>query len=179
MPLVAIQLLWLNIVTDGLQDFALSFEKSENGIMKRKPISSKESIFNKELLTEVLLSGIFIGGIVFVAWVYLLKYINMDVTLARGYIMALMVFMQNIHVINCRSERQSAFNISIKSNPLIIATIVGSIILQIIVMEVPVLSKFLQASTVPYIHMIYLFAFALIVFIVMEIYKLIRYRDGI
>lgn len=177
MPLVAIQLLWLNIVTDGLQDFALSFEKSEKGIMKQKPLNSKESIFNKELLSEVLLSGIVIGGIIFIVWVFLLKKLQMEISLARGYIMALMVFMQNIHVINCRSERQSAFNISIKSNPLIIFTIIGSIILQIIVMEVPVLSKFLQASTVPYIHMIYLFGFSLIVFVVMETYKLIKYKE--
>lgn len=177
MPLVAIQLLWLNLVTDGLQDFALSFEKSEKGIMKQKPLSSKESIFNKELLSEVLLSGIFIGGIVFLVWVFLIKNLKMEVSLARGYIMALMVFMQNIHVINCRSERQSAFNVSFKTNPLILVTIVGSIILQIIVMEVPLLSKFLQASTVPYLHMLYLFGFAAIVFIVMEVYKLIRYRE--
>ena len=91
--------------------------------------------------------------------------------------MVLMVFMQNIHVFNCRSEHYSAFNISLKSNPLIIFTIIGSIILQIIVMEVPVLSQFLQTTTVPYLHMIYLFAFALIVFIVMEVYKLIRYKN--
>ena len=177
MPLVAIQLLWLNLVTDGLQDFALSFEKSEEGIMKQKPLRSKESIFNKELLSEVLLSGLVIGLIVFFVWVYLLKGVSMEINLARGYIMALMVFMQNIHVINCRSERQSAFNISLKSNPLVIFTIVCSIILQIIVMEVPVLSKFLQAATVPYSHMIYLFAFAAIVFVVMEVYKLIRYKE--
>ena len=177
MPLVAIQLLWLNIVTDGLQDFALSFEKSEKGIMKQKPLNSKESIFNKELLSEVLLSGIVIGGIIFIVWVFLLKKLQMEISLARGYIMALMVFMQNIHVINCRSERQSAFNISLKTNPLIVFTIVGSIILQIIVMEVPVLSKFLQASTVPYLHMIYLFGFSLIVFVVMEVYKLVKYKD--
>jgi len=177
MPLVAIQLLWLNIVTDGLQDFALSFEKGEKDIMKQKPLNSKESIFNKQLLSEVLLSGVVIGGIVFIVWVFLVKKVGMEISLARGYIMALMVFMQNIHVINCRSERQSAFNISIKSNSLIVFTIVGSIILQIIVMEVPILSEFLQASTVPYLHMIYLFGFSLIVFVVMEVYKLIKYKE--
>lgn len=177
MPLVAIQLLWLNIVTDGLQDIALSFEKEERGIMQEKPISSKESIFNKELLTEVLLSGLFIGVIVFSVWVFLLNKVGLEVETARGYIMALMVFMQNIHVINCRSERHSAFNISIKSNPMIIFTILGSIILQIIVMETSFLSEFLQVSVVPYMHLIYLFATALIVFIVMEVYKLIRYKD--
>lgn len=177
MPLVAIQLLWLNIVTDGLQDVALSFEKAESGIMKEKPISTKESIFNKELLEEVLVSGILIGGIVFLVWIFLLNKLNLEVSNARGYIMALMVFMQNIHVINCRSERHSAFNVSLKSNPMIILTIIGSIILQIIVMENDLLSKFLQVRVIPYSHLIYLFATALIIFIAMEVYKLIKYKD--
>ena len=100
MPLVAIQLLWLNIVTDGLQDFSLSFEKSEKNIMKEKPRNPKESIFDKDLLIEVLLSGLTIGIIVFSVWYFLLTKLNMEVSLARGYIMVLMVFMQNIHVFN-------------------------------------------------------------------------------
>ena len=52
-PLTAIQLLWLNVVTDGLQDIALSFESAEDGILKEKPISPKDSIFNKQLFNEV------------------------------------------------------------------------------------------------------------------------------
>lgn len=177
MPLVAIQLLWLNLVTDGLQDFAVSFEKSETGIMKEKPLKSTDSIFNKELLIEVLLSGITIGLIVFVVWYFLLIERSMEIAHARGYILALMVFMQNVHVINCRSEKKSAFNLSFKTNPLILFTIISSIILQVIVMEVPILSEFLQAYTIPYGHLIYLFGFSLIVFVVMEIYKLIRYNN--
>ena len=176
MPLVAIQLLWLNLVTDGLQDLALSFEKTENGVMKEKPRNTKESIFNRTLLEEVLLSGLVIGVIVFGIWSFLIKKVGMDINLARGYIMVLMVFMQNIHVLNCRSEKQSVFNLSFKTNPLIIFTIIGSIILQIIVMEVPFLSKFLQAEVIPYSHMIMLMGFALIILIVMEIYKLFKYR---
>ena len=109
MPLVAIQLLWLNIVTDGLQDFALSFEKTEPGTMLEKPRSPKESIFNKELLTEVLVAGLTIGLIVFAVWYYLINAINMEIHLARGYIMVLMVFLQNMHVLNCRSEKTSIF----------------------------------------------------------------------
>jgi magnesium-transporting ATPase (P-type) len=49
MPLVAIQLLWLNVVTDGIQDFALSFEKAEEGIMNEKPRNPKEPLFDKSL----------------------------------------------------------------------------------------------------------------------------------
>lgn len=175
MPLVAIQLLWLNIVTDGLQDFALSFEKSEKGIMSAKPRNTKESLFDKELLFEVLLSGLVTGLIVFGVWVYLINVIHMEVSTARGYVMVLMVFLQNIHVFNCRSERVSAFKIPIKDNPLVLFSIASALILQIIVMEVPIFSHFLQTETVPFIEMIKLLLYALVVLVVMEVYKYFRY----
>lgn len=178
MPLVAIQLLWLNIVTDGLQDFALSFEKAEKNIMLEPPRSPKESIFNKELMMEVIIAGLTIGLLVFGAWSYMIHILHMDVSVARGYIMVLMVFMQNIHVLNCRSEKQSTFQISLKSNPMIVFSIVSAIVLQIIVMEVPVLSKFLQTSSVPILHMVWLLLFSFIILIVMELYKRLRYRKN-
>jgi len=165
------------LVTDGFQDIALSYEKSEPGIMQKKPISPNENIFNRTLLEEVLLSGLFIGIIVFGIWYVLIKNLGLNVNIARGYIMVLMVFIQNIHVFNCRSETESAFNISLKSNPLIVLTAFGSIILQILVMEIPVFSKYLKATTIPYQHIFLLISFALIILIVMEIYKLIKYRN--
>lgn len=175
MPLVAIQLLWLNLVTDGFQDIALSYEKSEKGIMKRKPIKTTESIFNRSLLQEVLISGIFIGIIVFVIWYILINGLNLDVAIARSYIVVLMVFIQNIHVFNCRSETESAFNIPLKNNPLIVVTVFGSILLQIIVTEIPVLSGYLKTVPIPSSHMFVLLLFGMIILIVMEIYKFIKY----
>lgn len=177
-PLLAIQLLWLNIVTDGLQDFALSFEKAEENIMNEKPRSSKESVFDKELLKEVFISSVATGLVVFGVWLYLIKYINMDVTIARGYVVALMVFLQNIHVLNCRSEHTSVFKIPIKSNPLIIFSITGAIILQFLVMEVPILSKFLQTTSIPIKDLIILFFLSFIILIVMEIYKKINKKKS-
>lgn len=173
MPLVAIQLLWLNIVTDGLQDFALSFEKAEKGIMTEPPRSPKETIFNKELLTEVLISGLSIGLIVFFVWTYLLK-TNMSVETARGYIMVLMVFMQNMHVLNCRSEKNSVFKVSLKTNPLVVFSILSAVVLQIIVSEVPLLSTFLQTTSIPIKHMLILFAISTIIILIMEVYKLLE-----
>lgn len=173
MPLVAIQLLWLNIVTDGLQDFALSFEPTEDKVMEEKPRKTSDSLFNKELLIEVLLSGLTMGIIVFMVWNSLLKN-GMDVNVARGYIMALMVFMQNIHVLNCRSEKTSVFKISLKKNLWIPVVIAGSIILQIIVMENEVLSSFLKTSSVPFINMVELLGFSLIILLVVEIYKIFK-----
>ena len=174
MPLVAIQLLWLNVVTDGIQDFALSFEKAEKGILKERPRNPKESIFNKTLLQEIIVAGLVIGIVVFSVWYYLINIVNMDVAMARGYIMGLMVFIQNIHVFNCRSENRSAFSVPLKSNWLIVGGVICSVILQIIVMEVSIMSEFLQTVSIPFMHLFYLFLVAIIVLIVMEFYKKIN-----
>lgn len=174
MPLVAIQLLWLNIVTDGLQDLALSFEKPEKGIMQEKPRDPREPLFDRELFREILVSGFVIGIIVFTMWHYLIKQLGMDTYIARGYVMALMVFIQNIHVLNCRSETQSAFKVSFRSNPLVIFIIIISIVLQILVMEIPILGQFLQTRSIPLIDLFYLLIIAFSILLVMEVYKYLK-----
>ena len=176
MPLIAIQLLWLNVVTDGIQDFALSFERGSDDIMNQKPRSPQEALFDKSLMQEIIVAGLTIGLVVFAVWVYLIKFLNMDVYVARGYIMALMVFIQNIHVFNCRSEQNSAFKVSLKSNKLIVYGVLVSVLLQVIVMESDVLSKFLHTSSINPWHLILLIGIALIVLLIMEVYKDIRKR---
>jgi magnesium-transporting ATPase (P-type) len=176
MPLVAVQLLWLNLVTDGLQDLALSFEKEEDDIMDDPPRDPKESVFDRLLTGEILVSGVFMGLVVFLVWVFLLKKLNMDVNIARGYIMALMVFMQNIHVFNCRSEKKSVFKTNPFSNPFVLVAIFGSIGLQLIIMNVPFLSHILKTEPISASHMLVLFFMAVPIIIVMEIYKIIRKR---
>ena len=175
-PLVAIQLLWLNVVTDGIQDFALSFEKAEKGIMKEKPRDPKSSLFDKELITEILISGITIGLIVFGLWYYLIKINGMETSLARGYVMALMIIIQNIHAFNCRSEKKSTFTIPVGSNPIFIVGVIGSVLLGLAVMEIPFLSVFLKTHSIPFVHLEMLFLLGAIIFIVMELYKLFRYH---
>ena len=172
-PLLAIQLLWLNVVTDGVQDFALSFEKSEQNILKEKPRSPKESVFNRELIREIFVSGLVIGSVVFVVWVIMLKNAHMDETTARGYIMALMVFIQNIHVFNCRSEQKSAFKVPLRNNWFVITGIIVTLGLQVAVMEIPFLSHFLETDSIPLTDLAFLFLIATVIFIVMEIYKLL------
>lgn len=169
-PLLAIQLLWLNVVTDGIQDIALSFETANRDIMSEKPRSTKESLFNKDLMLEVFIFGLTIALMVFILWKYLIDR-NTSLLVSRSIIMMLMVFIQNIHVLNCRSEKNSIFTTSIKSNPLVIITIISSIILQLIVTNVPILSNFLNITKIPALTILVLFIFSLIVVIVAETYK--------
>ena len=173
MPLVAVQLLWLNIVTDGLQDLALSFEKEK--LLDRK---SSNNIFDKQMIEQILVSGLFMGIISFIVFVILIKKFDMQVSTARGYVMALVVFMQNMHVLNCRSEYLSVFNNPIKNNVFVLFSIISAIILQIIVMEVEMFSMFLQTTSIPFVHLIFLFLASLPILLIMEMYKEIKKKKN-
>ena len=173
MPLVAVQLLWLNIVTDGLQDLALSFEKEK--LLDRK---SSNNIFDKQMIEQILVSGLFMGIISFIVFAILIKKFDMQVSTARGYVMALVVFMQNIHVLNCRSEYLSVFNNPIKNNVFVLFSIISAIILQIIVMEVDMFSMFLQTTSIPFVHLIFLFLASLPILLIMEMYKEIKKKKN-
>ena len=93
---------------------------------------------------------------------------------ARGYILMLMVFMQNIHVLNCRSENKSIFKMSFKDNPFVIVTICLSILLQIIISEVPFLSNILSSTSLPFNDVIVCLILSLPLIVVVEMYKIIK-----
>ena len=172
LPLIAIQLLWINVVTDGIQDMALSFEVASGDIMKEKPRDTKESIFNKDLMLEVVIFGVTIALMIFNVWKYLIDR-NVSLLVARSMVMMLMVFIQNIHVLNCRSEKNSVFTTSIFSNPLVIFTIIGSIILQFIVTEIPIFASMLSITGLPIRVVVILFMISLVIILVAEVYKYI------
>ena len=169
-PLIAIQLLWLNIVTDGLQDIALSFEGNEKGIMEEKPRPVNESIFSKDLMIKVGILGLTITMIVFGTWKYLMDR-RIDIVYARSIIMMLMVFIQNINVLNCRSEKVSIFKESLFTNPILLITIVGSIFLQILITNIPFVASFLNICFIDGTVIINLFILSLVIIFVYELYK--------
>ncbi|MDD4815740.1 MAG: HAD-IC family P-type ATPase [Clostridia bacterium] len=172
-PLLAIQLLWINIITNGLQDIALSFEKAEKNIMQEKPRSTKESLFSKSLFIEVGVSGLFMGLLVFGVWFYLIDILQMEEIYARSLTMALMIFLENFQGFNCRSETESVFSIPIFSNKIFFVSVISAIVLQIIIMEIDSLSTLLGLTSVSYFDMLLLLALSTVIVVVMELYKLV------
>lgn len=170
-PLTAIQLLWLNLVTDGIQDVALAFEKTDEDVLKRPPRSTKENLFDTLLKNEILLTGLSMGIIVFGVWIYLIDVLNFSTYIARSYILLLMVFMQNIHCLNCRSETKSIFNIPLKNNPKLILSIFIVLFIQFVVVENSILSHLLESESIPLLHVLYLFLTSLPIIIVSELFK--------
>ena len=175
-PLLPIQLLWLNIVTDGFQDLSLSLEKPEQNIMNDKPRSTKESLFTKSMVSQCLISGGFIGLIVYGSWMILLNVLKLNIVVARALVMTLMVFLQNFHALNCRSEKTSIFKMNHKSNWFFYVAVLLSVVLQILFTEIKALSQLLKLTTIPYSIMFALVGISTIILVVSEIYKLI-YRS--
>lgn len=175
LPLVAIQLLWINIVTDGIQDMALSFERGTEDLMKVPPRRTDEPLLSKDLMVEIILFGSTIALIIFSVWKYLMDN-DTDLLLARSIVMTLMVFIQNLHVLNCKSEKRSIFSIHIFNNPFVIISIISSIALQLIVINLPYLSELLKITSLNSVTVIQLFVLSLSIIVVAEIYKVFYRR---
>lgn len=173
-PLTAVQLLWLNLVTDGIQDVALAFEETEKDTLKKKPRKPDESLFDRLLRNEIFLIGTIMGIIVFGVWIYLLDVLKYDITTARGYILLLMVFMQNIHCFNCRSEITSIFKKPIKENKKLLLGIIIVLFIQFIIVENSFLSHILDSESIPLLHVLYLFLISTPIIIFSEILKYIE-----
>lgn len=135
-PYMAVQILWLNLVTNGLQDVALAFEPREKGILQRPPRNPKESILSRLMVQRTLLMGIILAaGTLFM----FISRLDAGVPLERARTVALttMVFFQFYQAFNCRSETQSIFSMSLRSNPLLAFSLIAAFFAQLAVLYVP------------------------------------------
>ena len=89
MPLIAVQILWVNLVTNGIQDIALAFEAGEPGAMQKPPRNPKEKIFDRLMMKQTLVSSLTMAIIGFILWWYLINVLAIDITVARNYILLL------------------------------------------------------------------------------------------
>ncbi len=173
LPFTAAQLLWLNVVTNGIQDIALAFEAGEPGEMNKPPRPPKEGMFNRLMKQEVLVSGLIMGLVTFVVWFFFIK-IGYSPEYASNYSLMLMVLFQSAHAFNCRSEVTSIFKIPIKKNLLLVLGIVAAQALHIAATYTPFMQKTLGLSPINLREWVSLLAFASTVVIGMEIFKAIK-----
>lgn len=169
-PLIAVQLLWLNLVTNGIQGVALAFEAGEPGTMHRKPRKPEEGIFNSLMIKEALLSGITIGIIAFIVWSWL-NGEGYEENWARNLLLLLMVLFENFHVFNCRSEYRSVFRVPLRNNYFLVIGVVLMQGLHILAMHIPFMHDLLSISPVSFEDWLLSFVIASMVVIVMEIFK--------
>jgi magnesium-transporting ATPase (P-type) len=169
-PLLAVQILWLNLVTNGIQDVALAFEAGEPGVMSQPPRSPKEGIFNPKMIRQVLISGVTMSLVSFVAWVLMLR-AGWEVEVARAGLLTLLVLMQFYHVLNSRSESRSVFRIPFKNNPVLLIGMAVAFGLHVLATQVPFLQQLLRTSPLDIKYWLIFAAIGALILLVMEAYK--------
>ena len=133
-PLLAIQLLWINLVTDSFPAIALGLEKEEKNIMSKKPRNSKESLFAGGLWNKIITEGVMIGVLTLVAFSLGNKYYGLEVGRTMAFVC--LGLLELVHSFNIKSEN-SILNSSLFENKFLIGSFILGSILQIIVVIVP------------------------------------------
>jgi calcium-translocating P-type ATPase len=175
LPLLPVQLLWLNLVTNGIEDVMLGLEKAEPGLLKRKPRSPKEPIFNKLMLRRIMVGGLYIGVVSFVLF-YILLQSGESVESARNIILLLMVLFENVHVFNARTEINYLHRIGYRSSMFLILWVIFTQLLHITCMHIPFMQNVLSTQPVSFDIWLELAIIAIGLIIVMEADKWLTFR---
>jgi Ca2+-transporting ATPase len=172
-PYVAAQLLWINLVTNGLQDVALAFEPGEKNVIKRKPRRLKEGIMSRLMYERSLLAGLIISAGVIFNFVSALED-GVSLERARTVAVTTMVLFQFFQAWNSRSELQSVFTLNPLSNPFLFYSMVAATLAQIAVVYVPALQWVFRTESLSGADWVQVVLIALTVVVAIEVDKAIR-----
>lgn len=175
MPLLPAQLLWLNLVTNGVQHVGLVFEPGEGDELTRRPRPTSESLFNRPMLMNLAFSSVLMGSMVIGAYGWLLSRGTPEAE-ARNIILLLMVLFENVYLGTCRSELRGALGMNPLRSPLLLAGAAGALLLHVGAMYSPLGPRVLGAHPVSLETWAVLGSMALAVFALVEAFKLLVVR---
>lgn len=175
-PYIPVQILWLNLVTNGLQDIALAFDPAEKDVLKRKPRRPKEGILSPLMIQRTILMGIILAAGTLFVFINRLD-AGMSLEKARTAALTTMVFFQFYQALNCRSETQSIVKMSLLKNPFLLFSMIAALFAQLAVLYVPALQWVFRTEPISLMGWIQILYVTITIVIVVEIDKWIRSRS--
>jgi len=171
-PLLPIQILWINLVTDGLPGLALTAEAAEPDIMKNPPRSPGESLLAGGLGVHVIWVGLLIGLLCLATQAWAMK------TGAHWQTMVFTVLClsQLGHAMAIRSEKRSLFQMGLLSNKPLLYSVLFTVVLQLAVIYLPWCNKIFRTAPLPPRELIIAFLLSSVIFLAVEAEKLLRRR---
>ncbi len=174
-PLTTLQILWMNLITDGLPALALGVEKGEKGSMTRPPHSPTESLFGRGLARHILLVGLLLGvtGILLGYWAW-----SSDLEAANGHpawntmVFIFLTIAQMGHALGLRSHRESLFGMKLFENRLLIGAVVATVALQLLAIYLPFFNTLFNTNPLTLAQLAICFALSTVVFWGVELEKL-------
>ena len=170
-PLLAIQLLWINLVTDSFPAIALGLEPIDKDIMKKKPIDSKKSIFADGLWGKILVEGTMIGMLTLFAFSLGNKLFGLEVGRTMAFVSLSML--ELTHSFNVRSE-ESIFKIGVFKNIYLVGAFVLGLILQVSVVIIPQIARIFDVVPLNKVQWIYTMLISISPIFILEIQKKIN-----
>jgi magnesium-transporting ATPase (P-type) len=178
LPLLPVQLLWLNLVTNGIQDVALAFEPKEHDVLNRKPRAPTERIFNRLMIERTIVGALVIGGVGFAAFFWMIRAGWAEAT-ARNTLLLLMVLFENVHIGNCRSETESTFRLSPLRSPVLLIGTGVALAIHVLALYLPAMQGLLGTEPVGVRTWVALVALALTATVAIEAHKWIWARRNV
>lgn len=170
-PLTALQILWVNLVTDGLPALALGFEPGDPDIMKRKPRDPKAS-----LLTIPVMQSIAIHGAVMAAAVLLVTRLGVDHQHSQTIAFTALALAQMANCLACRAEQKLIIEIGFFSNPHLVGAVALTVLAQLAVVYVPFMQEVFKTVPLSATELGYCLAVSVVVFLGVELEKIVRWR---
>lgn len=176
LPLLPVQILWINLVTDGVPALALAVEPGDPEIMRRPPRRPKARILERDRLLLMFAQGLFIAMITVVAFIYCLYGMDQDLDRARTLTFTILVVAQLTHAFNCRSDRRSLFQLGVWSNKALVAGVALSLGLQAMIIFSPLVREIFRVTPFDPEHWILAFGIGVLPLIAMELWKAAQHR---
>ena len=170
-PLLAIQLLWINLVTDSFPAIALGLEREEKDIMNRKPRNSKESIFAGGLWQKIITEGVMLGCLTLFAFSLGTRLFGL--TVGRTMAFVALGMLELVHSFNVKSE-ESIFKVGVFENKYLIGSLLLGTLLQVIVVVVPYFANIFELVPLTGIQWIYTGLISIVPIVVGEVQKKLK-----
>ena len=167
-PLLAIQLLWINLVTDSLPAIAIGLEKPDKDIMNKKPRDNRKSIFADGLWGKIIVEGTMIGVLTLFAFSIGNNLYGLEVGRTMAFVALGML--ELVHSLNVKSD-ESIFKVGIFENKYLIGSIILGTILTILVVMVPVFADVFKLQALTPIQWLYTMAISIMPIIIIEAQK--------
>lgn len=167
-PLLAIQLLWINLVTDSFPAIALGLEPADKNIMKKKPRNPRKSLFANGLWTQIITEGIMLGVLTLIA--FYIGYSKFSLEVGRTMAFVSLGMLELIHVFNLKSEK-SIFKMDLFSNKYLIGAFVIGAFLQILVVVIPQFATIFEVQNLTKEQWLYTAIISVMPIIMIEIQK--------
>jgi Ca2+-transporting ATPase len=171
LPLLPIQILWMNLVTDGIPALALAVDPKAPDLMKRPPRRPEARLLDGGRLAAIGAEGLMLSAIALGAFAYSLYGLHQDVEQARTVAFTVLVIVQLVHAFNCRSERWSLFQVGVATNRPLLLAVILSFGIQAAVLTVPVVAPIFKVAALPIEDWVLMGATGILPFVIMEALK--------